>query len=100
MAIDTYAKSLISDVRKQNKQRERDALKSSFGLLAGKLIGKGVKSFVETNLEKKKNAYGSDTFSGAMFQTRSSQEVLTTMCSVFSRSQNNIPNPFPFFSAS
>ena len=57
MAIDTYAKSLISDVRKQNKQKERDALKSSFGLLAGKLIGKGVKSFVETNLEKKKNAF-------------------------------------------
>ncbi len=57
MAIDTFAKSLIADAKKKNKQRQRDELKSTFGSVFGTLIGSGIKSVLETKLEQKKNTF-------------------------------------------
>ena len=57
MAIENYAKSLISDARSRNKQQGKDELKGALGLAFGKLLGKGIKSGIETNLESKKNKF-------------------------------------------
>ena len=57
MAIDSFAKSLIADAKKKNKERERDELKNAFGSMFGTLIGSGIKSVVESKLEQKKNAF-------------------------------------------
>ena len=57
MAIDSFAKSLIADAKKKNKERERDELKNAFGSMFGTLIGSGIKSVVDSKLEQKKNAF-------------------------------------------
>ena len=57
MAIDSFAKSLIADAKKKNKERERDELKNAFGSMFGTLVGSGIKSVIESKLEQKKNAF-------------------------------------------
>ena len=57
MAIENYAKSLISDARSRNKQQGKDELKGALGLAFGTLLGKGIQRGIETNLESKKNKF-------------------------------------------
>jgi len=51
MGIEQYATSLISDARKRKKDDSKNELKSTLGLAFGTLIGKSVKSGIESNLE-------------------------------------------------
>ena len=57
MAIDNFAKSLLSNAKKDNEKNKKDSERNALKYAAAKLLGKGIKTGLESVFETKRATF-------------------------------------------